>query len=221
MPHAFASTSLMTSTWGIAKRRASSRASTAQGRFVSVTRPSFGGPATPMHATSTLAGCSQRNRSTMSSRLVWLGLVKVFAATMRGRSPSASSAASRVWVPPTSMARIIVALLGNGDRFPEEREAVDEEPETDPGHHQELGPDGAEPAAAVDDHLREADEVPRRQEVRHVLEPLRLAFDRRAPSGEEHQDDDHQDDQERELRHRSRDRPEKDAERGREKQVQH
>jgi hypothetical protein len=31
----------------------------------------------------------------------------------------------------------------------------------------------------IDDDLREADEVPRRQEIRQVLLPLRLAFDGR------------------------------------------
>src|SRR6185369_17124510 len=56
-------------------------------------------------------------------------------------------------------------LLAHGDRLPEGHQAVGEEREADDGHHQELDPDRADAAAAVDDDLREADEVARRQEV--------------------------------------------------------
>src|SRR6476659_5603297 len=132
--------------------------------------------------------------------------VRPEGALRTSRSPVTSTLTLE---PPTSTTSTrgrfgMARLPGDRDGLPEAREAVNEEPESDRAHHQELHPHRAEAAAAVDDHLREADEMPRREEIRHVLQPPRLALHGRTPSRQEHQDDDDEDDEQRELRHRPR-----------------
>ena len=51
-------------------------------------------------------------------------------------------------------------LFCHRDRLPEQRQAINEKGEADRGHHQELGPDGVDAAAAIDDLLRKADKMP-------------------------------------------------------------
>src|ERR1019366_3931056 len=81
------------------------------------------------------------------------------------------------------------ALFRHRDRFAEQRQTVNEKSNADRRHHRELRPDGLDAAAAIDDLLRKADEVPRWQEERHILHPDRLAIDRRRTAREKLQHD--------------------------------
>src|SRR5208283_5203949 len=76
-------------------------------------------------------------------------------------------------------------LSRHRDRLPEHRQAIDEKTEADCGDHRELPPDVLESAATIDDDLREAHEMTRRQKESYLLQPFRLTFNRRVAAGKQ------------------------------------
>ena len=105
-----------------------------------------------------------------------------------------------------------------GDLAKAQQREAQEQP-ADQGDREELRPDHVEAGAAIEDRLRKRHEMRRGRCLHDGAQERRHALERRIAAGEHVHRKRDQHVQQAELRHRARDGAEKDADRGREEQI--